>query len=186
MELWFTATERTKETMDIALLRAIEKLRGLPVPVLQSRYRAVTGEPARSSNRQFLARRIAWRLQAEAEGGLSERARQRASAIADDADLRTRSPQGFWNWPAESVAVEPAPNTAPVRFVRRQRDARLPMPGALLTRHYRGADIVVRVLEEGFEYRSRRYRSLSAIAREVTGTHWNGLLFFSLTERKNG
>jgi len=61
-----------------------------------------------------------------------------------------------------------------------RRDIRLPKPGDLLSRRYKGQAITVRVLESGFEYEGRRYRSLSAIAKAVTGAHWNGLLFFGL------
>jgi len=59
-------------------------------------------------------------------------------------------------------------------------DARLPLPGTLLVREYKGRDIVVKVLDGGFEFEDRRYKSLSAIAREVTGSKWNGYLFFGL------
>ena len=58
-------------------------------------------------------------------------------------------------------------------------------PGTLLTRRLDNRQIVVKVLEEGFEFETRRYGSLSAIAREVTGTRWNGLLFFGLAERRH-
>jgi len=61
----------------------------------------------------------------------------------------------------------------------------LPKPGTLLSRRYAGREVVVKVLSEGFEYQTRNYRSLSAIARDVTGTRWNGLLFFGLTERRH-
>ncbi len=61
-----------------------------------------------------------------------------------------------------------------------RRDIRLPKPGDVLSRSYKGRAITVRVLESGFEYEGRRFRSLSAIAKAVTGTHWNGLLFFGL------
>jgi hypothetical protein len=61
----------------------------------------------------------------------------------------------------------------------------LPGQGTLLTRRLGDRQIVVKVLSDGFEYESRRYRSLSAIAREVTGTRWNGLLFFGLAERRD-
>ncbi|UCC31255.1 MAG: DUF2924 domain-containing protein [Phycisphaerales bacterium] len=61
-----------------------------------------------------------------------------------------------------------------------RRDIRLPKPGDVLSRCYKGRAIIVRVLESGFEYEGRRFRSLSAIAKAVTGTHWNGLLFFGL------
>jgi hypothetical protein len=61
----------------------------------------------------------------------------------------------------------------------------LPASGSLLTRRLNDRQIVVKVLADGFEFDSRHYRSLSAIAREVTGTRWNGLLFFGLTERRD-
>lgn len=60
------------------------------------------------------------------------------------------------------------------------RDRRLPLPGTLLVREYKGQSVVVKVLDEGFEYEGRRHKSLSTIAREVTGTKWNGFLFFGL------
>jgi hypothetical protein len=60
-------------------------------------------------------------------------------------------------------------------------DRRIPSVGTQLNRDYRGSTISVRILAEGFEYEGRQYRSLSAIASEVTGTRWNGLAFFGLT-----
>jgi len=167
--------------MDIALVRAIEELRGLSVPALKAKYREVLGEETKSSHKQYLFRRIAWQLQAQVEGGgLTERARIRAAQIADDADLRSGGPKGFWSWPdqARTAAPRPSPGT--------HRDGRLPQPGTLLTRRHQGREVVVKVLDEGFEYQSQHYRSLSAIALEVTGTRWNGLLFFGLTERRRG
>ncbi len=59
-------------------------------------------------------------------------------------------------------------------------DRRLPMPGAVLMRSYRGRAIEVRVLDEGFEYDGQRFRSLTAVAKAVTGSHWNGYDFFGL------
>jgi hypothetical protein len=64
------------------------------------------------------------------------------------------------------------------------RDIRLPKPGDILCRYYKGLEIRVRVLESGFEYDGRRYRSLSAIAKTVTGAHWNGLLFFGIVRQE--
>jgi hypothetical protein len=58
------------------------------------------------------------------------------------------------------------------------------MPGAVLTREYRGQTIQVTVLPEGFEYDGEVYRSLTAVAKAITGSHWNGPLFFGL--RKTG
>lgn len=163
--------------MDQAVVAAIEELRAANVAALKRQYQKVFGQESRSSNKQHLFRRIAWRLQANAEGDLSERARLRSAEIADDSDLRTRAPKDFLQaamsnlWTADRS--------------RAPRDWRLPAPGTLLTRRLADRQIVVKVLEEGFEYESRQYRSLSAIAREVTGTRWNGLLFFGLAERRH-
>ena len=176
MELWFTDRERT-ETMDPAVLSAISDLRNAKVASLKTKYCEVFGEESKSSNKQFLFRRIAWRLQANAEGDLSERARRRAADIADDRDLRMRAPKEF--------VARPDSGSGSVDRTRPPKDGRLPAPGALLTRRVGDRQIVVKVLTDGFEYQSRRYRSLSAIAREVTGTRWNGLLFFALVERRN-
>ena len=165
--------------MDAAVIREIEKLRQMKVSALRLKYCEVFREESRSSNRQFVFRRIAWRLQAKLEGDLSERARRRALEIADDADLRIRAPEGFLISSGSRI-------TTPLDRPGSPRDRRLPVPGTLLTRQFENRRIVVKVLEDGFEYQSQRYRSLSAIAREVTGTRWNGLLFFGLTERRDG
>ena len=160
------------------IARQIDELQKLNIPMLKQRYRELFGEESKSSNKQFLFRRIAWRLQANAEGGLSQRARLRVTEIADERDLRVRAPGAFLT-PQYPASWSPAPRGP-------QRDWRLPVPGTLLTRRVGNRNIVVKVLDDGFEYESRRYRSLSAIAREVTGTRWNGLLFFGLAERHNG
>ncbi len=65
-----------------------------------------------------------------------------------------------------------------------RRDLRLPKPGDVLCRWYKGREITVRVLKSGFEYEGRRFRSLSAIAKAVTGAHWNGLLFFGIVRQE--
>src|ERR1700681_2531763 len=81
--------------MDPAVIKAIDELPQSKVAALQKRYRELFGEESKSSNKQFLFRRIAWRLQANDEGDLSERARRRATEIADDRDLRLRAPKEF-------------------------------------------------------------------------------------------
>ncbi len=63
-------------------------------------------------------------------------------------------------------------------------DLRIPVPGACLSRVYREREHIIRVLDGGFEYAGRRYRSLSAIAKVITGAHWNGMLFFGLTRQR--
>ena len=146
----------------------IDDLRRKTVTQLQIRYLEVFGEPSRSNHKQFLIRRIAWRLQALAEGDLSERARERALSLARDADLRLRAPQ--------SSVWQPGTAAAPDRH----RDSRLPLPGTILTRTFRHQHITVQVLEKGFQYEGMVYRSLSAVARQISGTQWNGFSFFRL------
>src|ERR1019366_7657683 len=82
---------REETTNTTALPEQIEGLRHMTVGQLKERYREVFGEDSRSNHKQFLFRRIAWRIQANVEGGLSERARRRALEIANDADLRIRA-----------------------------------------------------------------------------------------------
>ena len=135
-------------------MRAVEELRNLKIPVLKERYQELFGEPAKSSNKQFLFRRMAWRVQANAEGGLSERARARAAEIADERDLRVRPPRGF--------QPQDTSNNGYLDRSRPPRDWRLPPPGSLLTRRVGRRQIVVKVLDDGFEYESRRYRSLGS------------------------
>ena len=104
----------------------VSELRRMTVGELRREYAEVFGEQTRSYHKEFLVRRIAWRIQANAEGGLPDRARQRALEIATDADLRTRAPGGV-----ELVMVAaPAPSGRVVtKRVEAPADARLPMPG---------------------------------------------------------
>ncbi len=150
----------------------------MTVPQLRAKYLEVFGEPSRSGNRDFLFKRVAWRVQSLAEGGLSERARRRAEELARDSDVRTTVPQSPSTVPdaGQRTVTRPAPTA----------HDRLPIPGTVLTRKYRGRQVEVTVLPAGFEYDGQTYRSLSAVAKAVTGSHWNGHLFFGLTTVKRG
>src|SRR6266849_9285727 len=92
-----------EKTVDNAVLMEIESLRRAPIEGLRDKYREVFQEETRSRHREHLFRRIAWRLQALAEGDLSERARGRAHQIAQDADLRTIAPRDFFTVEGERV-----------------------------------------------------------------------------------
>ena len=155
--------------MDAAVRIQIESLRKRKITELKTRYRDLFGEASPSSNRAHLFRRIAWRLQAQAEGDLSERARQRAAELANDLDLRLRAPRSFW--------YEIEPNREPA-----DKDPRLPPAGTVLERVYHGQILRVIVLASGFEYEGQHYGSLSAIAHHLTGTRWNGFHFFGLKQ----
>jgi len=166
--------ERT-QSMDASLYDEIELLPGMTVEQLQRRYEEIFGEPTGTKHKVHLIRRIAWRLQVLAQGDLPQRARQRALAMASDADLRTQVPAEWVRTKRAAFSRHGAP-----------RDCRLPVIGTILRRSYRGKTVEVQVLQNGFEYQGRHYGSLSAIAREATGTRWNGLLFFGLTTRAKG
>ncbi len=161
--------------MERAVLMEIESLRRASLTGLREKYRAVFQEETRCRHREHLFRRIAWRLQALAEGDLSERARGRAHQIAQDADLRIVAPRDFFTVSGERVHTTPGDRN------RRDKDSRLPLPGTLLSRKWKGRTILVEVLAKGFRYENRPYPSLSAVAVAVTGTRWNGLAFFGLT-----
>jgi hypothetical protein len=152
--------------MGAAVYREIARLPGLDAKALRQRYREVFGEEPRTTQRQQLIRRIGWKLQALSQGDISEAARRRALQIAQDREVGIHLPS----------AMVPV---APLR--RGTADARLPVPGTELRRPYRDRVVVAKVLADGFEYESRHYTSLSAVARAATGTRWNGWLFFGLT-----
>src|SRR5262249_56797491 len=99
----------------------------------------------------------------------ADRARRRAANRAGDANLPLTPPQSQAN--TTPPPPEPASIPAPV-------DQRLPPPGTILTRPYKGQLVQVQVLTDGFAYAGRVYPSLSAVAKTVTGSHCNGFLFF--------
>lgn len=143
---------------------------------LRQRYAEVFGETTRTGNKTFLVRRIAWKLQANAEGDLSERARHRAAELAQGADIRTTTPQA----PPATAQTAARTTTHAVKFAG---DNRLPPPGTMLTRQYKGRTLAVMVLPTGFEFEGQRYKSLSAVAKAITGAHYNGFLFFNLVDK---
>ena len=164
--------------MNAGVLMEIESLRRASMADLRAKYKEVFQEVTRCRHREHLFRRIAWRLQALAEGDLSARARGRAQQIAQDADLRMIAPRDFLTVAGERVQTAPGD-----RGTTWPKDRRLPLPGAVLSRQWKGRTILVEVLAKGFRFENQQYSSLSAIAVAITGTRWNGLAFFGLTRR---
>ncbi len=150
----------------------VAAMRQMAVCELRARFVELFGEPPRSRHREHLVRRIAWGQQARAEGDLTERARRRAAELARDVDLRLHAPR-------KVQAPAKVPTTAPLAAP----DKRLPMPGTILVRQYAGQTLQVQVRERGFEYDSQIYKSLTAVAKQITGKHWNGYHFFGLCKR---
>jgi hypothetical protein len=159
--------------MDLNLAKEQAALQRLTAAQLRERYAEVFGEVARTNNRTWLIRRVLWRLQAKAQGDLSERARKRAEALADDAGLRTTAPKGHKPEVAEA-------RTGAAGGGESGRDRRVPPPGSVIAREYKGQVLRVLVREGGFEFEGEVYKTLSAVARAITGSHCNGFAFFKL------
>jgi len=153
-----------------SIVTQVTRLQNMTVGELRDRYAEVFGEQPRSRNKDYLWKRVAFRIQELAEGSISERALRRAEELARDSDLRVRPPQG-----GATLSKPVAPS----------RDPRLPPAGATITRLFGGKEHVVRVLEDSFEYEGRAFTSLSAVARTISGSRWNGYAFFN-TGNVNG
>jgi len=161
--------------MQPAIGQQLAALQRLTIPQLRMRYAEIFGEYTPANNRTWLMKRIAWRLQALAEGGLSERARQRAADLANDADLRMNPPV-----PRRPKLV---PAQRPIATEPATIDKRLPPAGTILARMYKGETLQVQVLKQGFAYNGQICKSLSAVAKVITGSHCNGFLFFGLCQQ---
>ena len=144
----------------------LAELNGMGLAELRAKHLELYGEEAKSKNLPYLRKRLGFRLQERVEGGLSPEARARIEDLA----------------PKELPIREGATKrrTIDPKGDGRTRDPRIPAAGTVLRREYKGFEHEVTTLQQGFRYRGREYRSLSAIAREITGTAWNGFAFFGL------
>ena len=162
--------------MESSVIRQVHRLRQMTVGELRLEWEKLYGGPTRSRNRDYLWKRLAWRIQELAHGGLSERARQRIEELAPDGFVRARTPN-----PGAHVAG-PAPVDTPRRPAR---DLRLPEAGTVITKQYKGRELRVVVRDDGIEYEGAMFPTFTALAKHVTGSkNINGRLFFGLTERK--
>jgi len=156
--------------MKLDIEREVAALQRMSTGQLCERYAELFGEPTRTRHRTYLVRKIAWKLQALVEGDLSERARRRADELARGTELRVMPPK----------ANEVAPKAVVVTHAAIATDERLPAPGTAIVRQYKGRTLQVLVLRDGFEFEGQRYKSLSAVAKKITGSHVNGYRFFGL------
>ncbi len=158
--------------MNANIRAELAELENMTATELRERYRQLYGEDSRSGNRQWLFRRCTWRVQALAEGDLDQRIlqiREHADQIANDADLRVMAPR-------ETTPDSAAPRQ--IKKVKIRQENRLPLPGTVLVRPFKGREHVVTVLSDGFEYDNHMYKSLTAVAYAISGSHWNGFHFF--------
>jgi hypothetical protein len=158
--------------MKTNIAKEVAALGRMTVKELQARYTEVFGEETLAHHKGWLVKRIAWRLQALLEGDLSQRARQRAAELANDADLRLSPPK--------TPAALAAPERTITTPIHSQGNGRVPVPGTTISRTYKSRTLEVKVLPQGFEFEGEVYRSLSAVAKSITGSHCNGYFFFRI------
>ena len=154
---------KSKPVAAKSITQEIAALRAMTVPELVARYEDVFGKPPRVKHRDWLWRRIAWKLQEKKYGGLAVTARVRLDELIAELDLpllRDRTKGG------------------------RQRPGDPPI-GTILTRAWKGHEIHATAVDGGWEHDGVVYRSLSAVAKAVTGSHWSGPLFFNLKQRRS-
>lgn len=153
----------SETTVNQTVLKQVADLPHLATSVLKERWRVMYGGEPPAANRNYLVQRLAYRLQELAFGGLSDETKERLREIADEENYGGRTKRAHR---------------------RRRRAEGLPMPGTKLVRTWKGQRIEVTVTREGFEHEGRVYRSLSALAKTITGSHLSGRAFFGLTRRK--
>jgi hypothetical protein len=145
--------------MTDTVLARLAALKTTPTPDLKQKWRELFDNEPPPYNRRFLESRLAYRIQELAYGGLKPATIERLRAIAEDLD-----------------GGDPA---------RRRRPAKdRPIAGTRLIREYQGVEHCVTVRDQDFEYQGRPYKSLSAVARAITGTRWNGLVFFGIKRQQ--
>lgn len=143
------------------ILARLAALKNMTVNELKAEWQALFNAPAPNNSRTFLESRLAYRIQELTYGGPDKQTRRLLDLLADEVEgTLTRKAQ---------IA-----------------DPRNPVAGTKLIREWDGIAHTVTVLKEGFEWGGQRYKSLSAVARAITGTRWNGYRFFGLRERKRG
>jgi hypothetical protein len=144
--------------MSDSVLGQIAALKSMPVAGLKARWRELFDTEPPPYNRRFLESRLAYRIQELAFGGLKPETLERLAALAHQLDGKpTKRPRAAHN---------------------------RPIAGTRLVREWQGIERSVMVRDEGYEYQGRPYKSLSAIARLITGTRWNGWIFFGLQNQQ--
>lgn len=151
----------------------------LSVAQLRERWHEVFGEPTAQRHRQYMIKRIAWEFQRRTSGEeLSPEAKQRLHELQEE--FRTTPPTEWFR----GAKHNRPPIKTPARKATARATAKSPIGGSVLTRDYKGERIVVTVRgDREFEWNGTVYRSLSAVAKAVTGSHCSGNAFFGLTKK---
>ena len=150
----------------------------LSVPELRLKWREVFGEETTQRHKQYLVKRIAWELQRRYFGHeLSPEAKARLNELQNE--FRTTPPTEWFRGARHNRAPAPSSTKGPPPI----RAANAPKIGTVLARDYKGHRVTVIVVEGGFECRGAIYKSLSAAAKAITGSHCSGNAFFGLTKK---
>jgi len=150
------------------VLSQILALKEIKIDELLVKYSQVfDGEKPGVNNAEYLRKKIAYRIQELAHGRLSNASKTRLEQLITVYD------------PINNRLLRKVKNSNDSN-IKTNRDRRLPIPGTIITKIYKGNPIKVKILEKGFEYEDKYYKSLSHVANVITGDHWNGYLFFGL------
>ena len=148
-------SKRSDDGRHAGILAQLAALKTMSTPALKTRWRELYSTEPPPYNRRFLESRLAYRVQELVYGGLKSETVERLEALGEQLD-------------GGNIAT------------RRIRTDDRPIAGTRLIREWKGTEHCVTVLEDGYEYQGRPFKSLSAIARAITGTRWNGWVFFGL------
>ncbi len=152
--------------MTESITSQVAKLQKMTVFELRSEWEKVFGKTTKQTRRSYLWKRLARKLQED----------QLPKLTADEeAEITLR----------QSLTNRNPPDQRPAnKQTRKSKESRTPPPGSIISKNYKGRELVVKVLKKGFEYDGQVFRSLSAITREITGTTWNGFTFFGLNKAR--
>ncbi len=150
-------------------LSQIMELKEKTLSELETKYEDLfPSQKVPSNNKVFLWRKIAYRLQELESGGISVETQSKIKELIQKYD------------PINNLLLRPNNIRPLTNGVAQLKDRRLPIPGSIITKNYKGKKIEVKVLENGFEYNGNIYKSLSNVACAITGQHWNGYMFFRM------
>lgn len=144
---------------DASVIGQLAAIKRMTVVELKRKWESLFGAPAPNNSRSYLELRLGYRIQELSLGGLSRETRRTLDLLADEIVGQARH---------RSIIADP----------------RNPIVGTRLVREWDGVEHTVTVLKDGFDWQERKFKSLSAVARAITGTQWNGYRFFGLREAR--
>lgn len=146
---------------DPQVLARLAALKKMSVKELKAEWLKLMGSEAPNNSSQYMIQRLSYRIQELAFGGMSKSLVRTLDALADEYEGKKVR---------KSVIADP----------------RNPIIGTRLIREWNGTEHTVTVMKDGFDWQGQRFKSLSAVAKTITGTNWNGYRFFGLRAAEGG